>query len=87
MFKLMGKEINAILGTKTILIQTYDHIIKSVFRAPELNSFSNTIRVSNRLDPDQAQNYFGPDLRPNCLQRLSADNTRRQRVNIATILH
>ena len=43
-------------------------------------SFRNTIRVSNRLDPDQAQRNVGPDLGPNCLQRLSADNTSRQRV-------
>ena len=38
-----------------------------------LDSF-NTIRVSNSLDPDQAQNFVGPDLGPNRLQRLSADN-------------
>ena len=36
--------------------------------------FFNTIRVSNSLDPDQARRYVGPDLGPNCLQRLSADN-------------
>ena len=39
------------------------------------NSFRNTIRVSNSLDPDQARHYVGPDLDPNCLQRLSADDT------------
>ena len=27
----------------------------------------------NSLDPDQARHYVGPDLGPNCLQRLSAD--------------
>ena len=32
---------------------------------------------SNSLDPDQARHYVGPDLGPNCLQRLSADDTRR----------
>ena len=37
-------------------------------------SFWNNIRVSNSLDP------VGPDLPKNCLQRLSADTTRRQRV-------
>ena len=42
----------------------------------------NTIRVSNTLDPGQAQHFVGPDLGPNCLQRLSADNTNRQRVNM-----
>ena len=26
--------------------------------------------VSNRLDPDQARPFVGPDLGPNCLQRL-----------------
>ena len=35
-------------------------------------SFRNTIRMSNRLDPDQARNFVGPDLDPNCLQRLLA---------------
>ena len=50
---------------------------KSTFQK---NSFKNTIRVSKRLDTDQAQCYFGPDLGPNCLQELSADDTRRQRV-------
>ena len=43
--------------------------------------FRNTIRVSNSLDPDQARRSVGPDLGPNCLKRLSADDTRRQRVN------
>ena len=34
------------------------------------NSFRNTTRASNSLDPDQARYYVGPDLGPNCLQRL-----------------
>ena len=38
-------------------------------------SFRNTIRVSNSWDPDQAQQFVGPDLDPKCLQRLSADDT------------
>ena len=33
----------------------------------------NTIRISNGLDPDQEGCSVGPDLGPNCLQRLSAD--------------
>ena len=44
--------------------------------------FWNTIRVSNSLDPDQARHYVRPDLGPNCLQRLSVDDTSRQRVKI-----
>ena len=37
--------------------------------------------MSNSLDLDQARHFVGPDLGPNCLQRLSADDTRRQKVN------
>ena len=37
------------------------------------NSFRNTIRVSNSLDSDH--------LGPNCLQRLSADDTKRLKSN------
>ena len=38
--------------------------------------------MSNSLDPDQARHFVGPDLDPNCLQRLSADDrfTCRQKV-------
>ena len=46
-----------------------------------INSFGNTMRVSNSLDPDQARHFVGPDLCPNCLQRLSADDTNGQKVN------
>ena len=34
--------------------------------------------MSNRLDPDQARHFVRPDLGPNCLQKLSADDTRRE---------
>ena len=49
------------------------------------SSFRNAIRVSNSLDLGQARHHVGPDLGPNCLQRLSmliymALNTSRQRV-------
>ena len=36
--------------------------------------FRNTIRVSNILDPDQAKHFVVPDLGPNILQRLTADD-------------
>ena len=39
--------------------------------------------MSNSLDPDQAQHSVGPDLCPNCLQRLYTDDTSRQRVVIS----
>ena len=37
--------------------------------------------MSNRLDPDQARRFVGPDLGPNCLQKLPADDTRIYIVN------
>ena len=36
----------------------------------------NTIRVTNSLDPDQDQHFVGPDLDPNCLHRLLADEKK-----------
>ena len=33
------------------------------------------MRVSNGLDPDQDRHSVGPELGPNCLQRLSAETT------------
>ena len=35
----------------------------------------------NSLDSDQALCFVGPDLVPNCLQKLSADDKRRQIFN------
>ena len=40
-------------------------------------SFVNTTRVSNRFDLDQARLFVRPDLGPNCLQGLSADDTSK----------
>ena len=37
-------------------------------------SFRNTVRESNSLDPNQARRFVEPDLGPDCLQRLSADD-------------
>ena len=31
--------------------------------------------MSNSLDPDLARHSIGPDLGPNCLQKLSGDDT------------
>ena len=42
------------------------------------NFCRNTIRVPNGLDPDQDRHSVGPDLGPNCLQRLSEDDKSRR---------
>ena len=38
------------------------------------NIFRNPIRVSNGLGPGLDRHSVGPDLGPNCLQRLSVDD-------------
>ena len=38
--------------------------------------------MSNSLDPDKAPHFVGPDLCPNCLQRLPEQTTLRDRVNL-----
>ena len=38
--------------------------------------------MSNNLDPDQDRHSVGPDLDPNCLQRLSADDKKSQLARI-----
>ena len=50
------------------------HIIIVLYFTLWMLDFFNTIRLSNSLDPDQARQNVGPDLGPNCLQGLSADN-------------
>ena len=43
--------------------------------------------MSNGLDPDQDPHFVGPDLGPNSLQRLSADNkiiASKERLNLTT---
>ena len=35
--------------------------------------------MSNILDPDQVLHFVGPDVSPNSLQMLSADDTSRQK--------
>ena len=37
-------------------------------------SFRHSIRVSKGLDPDQDRHSVGPDLGPNCLQRILAND-------------
>ena len=37
------------------------------------NILKGTLLESNSLDPDQDRQNVGPDLSPNCLQMLSAD--------------
>ena len=58
------------------------HFVKPKLLFFSVKSFRKTIRMSTSLDPDQAHHFVKPDLGPNCLQKLSADDTSRQRVNM-----
>ena len=58
-------------------LSSADFFLKLTFSK---NYFRNTIRVTNSFDSHQDQGFVGPDLHPNRLQRLSADDTDRQRV-------
>ena len=44
--------------------------------------------MSNKLDPDQDQHNVGPDLGPNCLQRLSVflKNSFRNTIRVSNYL-
>ena len=42
--------------------------------------------MSNSFDPDQAQHFVGPDLGPNCLLRLLADDTSSKELKINNMI-
>ena len=52
-------------------LSSVDFILKIIFFK---NIFQNTITESISLDPDEARSFVGPDLGPNFLQRLSAED-------------
>ena len=56
------------------MFQYFFYYLFTLYNCAIFISFDSTIRVSNSLDQDQAQNFVWPDLDPNCLQRLSADD-------------
>ena len=78
-YNTYNSSINCLLGSSACFLSFADFFSNSTFSK---NSFRNTIRVPNSLDPDQARRFVGPDLRPNCLQSSSADDTSRQRGNL-----
>ena len=69
-----GMLILCMLGNFVCFFVVYGFFLKLTFSK---KSFRNTIRMSNSLDPDQARQFIGSDLGPNCLQRLSADDKSR----------
>ena len=64
-------------GVSNIAFIIPSHFIIVPYFTLWMLDFFYTIQVSNSLDQDQAQHFGWPDLGPNCLQRLSADNKSR----------
>ena len=58
-----------------VIFHVFCHLIFFLNQLFRKNSFGNNIRVSNSLDTDHARQNVGPDLDPNCLQKLPADDT------------
>ena len=65
---------------------TFCHRLKFSKSNFSKNYIRNINRVSSSLDPDQARHTVGPDLGPNCLPMLSADNTSRQELKVEWFL-
>ena len=59
----------------------FEKLFQEYHQSGKQFGFRSGPTFSNNLDSDQAQQNVGPDLDPNCLQRLSADDTSRQRIN------
>ena len=56
---------------------------------PKKNAFRNTIRVSNKIGPDQDGHSVGLDLGPNCkgCQQTTEFSASKERVNPSTAIH
>ena len=63
------------LGNYFMLLLALTFLFKIYFF--QKHSFRNIITLSNSFDPDQDRQLDGPDLGPNCLQRLSTDDKSR----------
>ena len=64
------------MGNFSCFLSSADFFPNHLFRKKN----SGIPSVSNSLDPDQSQHFVWPDLGTNCLQRISADDNIRQRV-------
>ena len=69
----------AAMGDRTLTLYLHAYLSSANFFQNQLfqKILSWIPSVSNSLDPDQARHFVGPDLGPNCLQRLSADDNSR----------
>ena len=70
---------------KCITDQCNDDIARDIVPQTKLHMF-NLPQLIHSLDPVQARHFVGPDLSPNFLERLSADDTSRQRVKVGVVI-
>ena len=71
---------------KVIIFNLNNRMMQNSFlKRSSKNRNTCTIKASNTLDPDQARHLVGPNPGPNCLQRLPAEDTSRQRGLFHTI--
>ena len=71
---LVWRPVNPILRIQVVII-FHAFVVCCLLTFFKTNFFKkNMIRVSNGLNTDQDRNSDSPDLGPNYLQRLSADN-------------
>ena len=59
------------LGNFACFFVVCDFFFNLIFSQKNLSGISS---MSNSLDPDQARHFVGPELGPNCLERLSSDD-------------
>ena len=72
----MERSSNALIWVQTVCkgYQQTTKVVVSKERVKKPNDYFRKNRVSNSLDPDQAQLIVWPNPSPNCLQRLSAND-------------
>ena len=75
---LVYKSIDTFVMFRRLLIFFKNQFVLMLFF--RFKYFRKITRVSNSLDPDYARCLIEPNLGPNCLQRLSADDTSKYRV-------
>ena len=63
------------------LLRRRFYVVCGFFSTFTKNS-SGILSLLNSMDPDQARHFVEPNLDPNYLQRLSADDSSRQRVTL-----
>ena len=84
LFLLKGQLTLCLMGTFHAFLSSPDFFFKLLLF---IKVSQEHIRVSNNLDPDQARRFVGPNLNQNCLQRLSADASCRNRVKAIYLFH